>query len=99
PELFLHSFPTRRSSDLFSRRRKTRPPPLPYCENCGAPMAGPFCAQCGQAAVDYRRSIRHIIADVLDSFLNWDSKFFATIGWLIEIGRATSELQSPDHLV
>ncbi|PYK68394.1 MAG: hypothetical protein DME45_07585, partial [Verrucomicrobia bacterium] len=73
--------PSRRR--FFSRRRKTRPPPLPYCENCGAPMAGPFCAQCGQAAVDYRRSIRHIIADVLDSFLNWDSKFFATIGWLI----------------
>jgi hypothetical protein len=46
-------------------------------------MAGPFCAQCGQAAIDYRRSFRHIIVDVLDSFLNWDSKFFATIGWLI----------------
>jgi Protein of unknown function (DUF3667) len=68
---------------FFSRRRKVQPPPLPYCENCGAPMAGPFCAQCGQAAVDYRRSFRHIIVDVLDSFLNWDSKFFATIGWLI----------------
>src|SRR5438067_1268842 len=49
----------------------------------GAPMAGPFCAQCGQHAVDYRRSFRHIIVDVLDSFLSWDSKFFATIGWLI----------------
>src|SRR5204863_395703 len=68
---------------LFSRRRKVQPPPLPYCENCGGPMAGPFCAQCGQAAIDYRRSFRHIIVDVLDSFLNWDSKFFATIGWLI----------------
>ena len=68
---------------LFSRRRKAHPPPPPYCENCGAPMAGPFCGQCGQAAVDYRRSFRHIIVDVLDSFLSWDSKFFATIGWLI----------------
>jgi hypothetical protein len=68
---------------FFSRRRKARPPPLPYCENCGAPMAGPFCTKCGQHAVDYRRSFRHIIFDVLDSFLSWDSKFFATIGWLI----------------
>jgi len=68
---------------FFSRRRKAQPPALPYCENCGAPMAGPFCAQCGQAAIDYRRSFRHIIVDVLDSFLSWDSKFFATIGWLI----------------
>jgi Protein of unknown function (DUF3667). len=68
---------------FFSRRRKAQPPPLPNCENCGAPMAGPFCAQCGQHAVDYRRSFRHVIGDVLDSFLNWDSKFFATIAWLI----------------
>jgi hypothetical protein len=68
---------------FFSRRRIAQPPALPYCENCGAPMAGPFCAQCGQAAVDYRRSFRHVIVDILDSFLNWDSKFFATIGWLI----------------
>src|SRR6266853_5443241 len=68
---------------LFSRRRKAQPPPLPYCENCGAPIAGPFCAQCGQHAVDYRRSFRHVIVDALDSFLNFESKFFATIGWLI----------------
>ena len=68
---------------FFSRRRKVQPPPSPYCENCGAPMAGPFCAQCGQHAVDYRRSFRYVIIDVLDSFLSWDSKFFATIGWLI----------------
>jgi hypothetical protein len=68
---------------FFSRRRKPQPPPLPYCENCGAAMAGPFCAKCGQHAVDYRRSFRYVVLDVLDSFLSWDSKFFATIGWLI----------------
>ena len=67
----------------FFRRRKTGRPPLTHCENCGAPLAGRYCAQCGQAAIDYRRSFRHVIVDVLDSFLNWDSKFFATIGWLI----------------
>ena len=68
---------------FFSRRRKAQPPLLPNCENCGAPMAGPFCAKCGQHAVDYRRSFRYVVLDVLDSFLSWDSKFFATIGWLI----------------
>src|SRR5205085_5160756 len=68
---------------FFSRRRKEQPPPLPYCENCGAPMSGPFCAKCGQHAVDYRRSFGRVFADVLDSFLNWDSKFFATIGLLL----------------
>jgi len=67
---------------FFSRQRKVRPPPLPFCENCGANMAGPFCAKCGQHAVDYRRSFGRVFADILDSFLNWDSKFFATI-WLL----------------
>ena len=65
------------------RRSKDRHRVLTHCENCGAPLTGHYCAQCGQAAVDYRRSFRHVIADVLDSFLNWDSKFFATIALLI----------------
>src|SRR5882762_11604887 len=67
----------------FGRRKERQPLPLTHCENCGAELVGPHCAQCGQAAIDYRRSFRHVIVDVLDSFLNWDSKFFATIGLLI----------------
>src|SRR5436309_6273233 len=65
------------------RRNKERPRALTRCENCGAPLTGHYCAQCGQAAVDYRRSFRHVIADMLESFLNWDSKFLATIALLI----------------
>src|SRR5882724_518724 len=71
------------SGRRFFRRRKEKRPPLSHCENCGAQLYGRWCAQCGQAAIDYRRSFRHVIVDVLDSFLNWDSKFFARIGWLI----------------
>src|SRR4029077_21170746 len=56
---------------------------LTHCENCGAELQGHWCAKCGQAAVEYKRSFRHVIIDVLDSFLNWDSKFFATLVWLI----------------
>lgn len=68
----------------FVGRRKNRQRlQLTHCENCGAPLSGKYCAQCGQPAIDYRRSFRHVIVDVLDSFLNWDSKFFATIGLLI----------------
>jgi len=68
---------------FFGRRKDRQRPPLTHCENCGAELTGRWCAQCGQAAIDYRRSFRHVIVDVLDSFLNWDSKFFATIGLLI----------------
>src|SRR6266699_3388623 len=67
---------------LFGRKRRQRKQ-LTHCENCGAELSGKYCAQCGQPAIDYRRSFRHVIVDVLDSFLNWDSKFFATIGLLI----------------
>ena len=67
----------------FGRGKDRQPLPFTHCENCGAKLTGPHCAQCGQAAIDYRRSFRHVIVDVLDSFLNWDSKFFATLGLLI----------------
>ena len=67
---------------FFCRRNRERPP-LTHCENCGTQLRGHWCAQCGQPAIDYRRSFRHVIVDVLDSFLNWDSKFFATLGLLI----------------
>jgi hypothetical protein len=67
----------------FFRRRKNQRLSLTHCENCGAQLTGRWCSQCGQPAIDYHRSFRHVIADILDSFLNWDSKFFATIGLLI----------------
>jgi uncharacterized protein DUF3667 len=64
-------------------RQRKQSPKLTHCENCGAPLAGGYCAQCGQPAIDYRRSFRHVLVDVLDSFLNWDSKFLSTIVWLL----------------
>lgn len=67
----------------FFGRRKIQRPPITHCENCGAHLDGHWCAKCGQPAIDYRRSFRHVIADLLNEFLNWDSKFFATIGLLL----------------
>ena len=68
---------------LLRRRKAAGGRQINECENCGTPLHGHWCAKCGQAAVEYRRSFRHVIVDVLDSFLNWDSKFFATLAWLI----------------
>src|SRR4030095_3798993 len=67
---------------LFGRRKRQRPA-ITHCENCGAQLQGHWCAKCGQPAIDYRRSFRHVIADLLNEFLNWDSKFFATIVLLL----------------
>jgi hypothetical protein len=58
-------------------------PPLTHCENCGAELQGHWCSQCGQPAIEYRRSFRYVVADLLNEFLNWDSKFFTTIALLI----------------
>jgi hypothetical protein len=71
------------SRKRFFGRRKIQRPAITHCENCGAQLQGHWCAKCGQPAIDYRRSFRHVIADLLNEFLNWDSKFFATIGLLL----------------
>src|SRR5438477_9322571 len=67
----------------FFGRRKIQRPPITHCENCGAELQGHWCAKCGQPAIEYRRSFRHVVADLLNEFLNWDSKFFTTIALLI----------------
>src|ERR1044071_7839356 len=64
-------------------RGKDPGPPITHCENCGAELQGHWCAQCGQQAIEYRRSFRHVVADLLNEFLNWDSKFFTSIALLI----------------
>src|SRR5881398_1896471 len=65
------------------RRAKDIGPALTHCENCGAELQGHWCAQCGQPAIEYRRSFRYVVTDLLNEFLNWDSKFFTTIALLI----------------
>jgi hypothetical protein len=73
-----------RRRGIFGRRRSKLPEqPLTHCENCGAPLGGEFCAQCGQHAIDYRRSIFRVLLDAADSFLNWDTKFLHSMNQLL----------------
>ena len=67
----------------WRKKPKKEEAPLTHCENCGTELRGHYCSNCGQAAVNYHRSFRHVIVDVLDSFLNWDSKFIRSIGLLL----------------
>ena len=76
--------PKERKPDLeWLRRQKHQPPPFTHCENCGTELREHWCYQCGQAAVDYHRSFGHVVLELLDEFVNWDSKIFGTIGLLI----------------
>jgi ribosomal protein L32 len=75
--------PSRRKRRFWRKKPKKELAPLTHCENCGTELRGHYCSNCGQAAVNYHRSFRHVIVDVLDSFLNWDSKFIRSIGLLL----------------
>ena len=74
-----------RRRGIFGWRRRSKLPavPITHCENCGAPLAGEFCSQCGQHAIDYRRSIFRVLLDAADSFLNWDTKFLHSLNQLL----------------
>ncbi len=76
-------------------RRKKQPPPLTRCENCETPLSGPYCAQCGQHAIDYRRSLMTVLIDAADSFFDWDTKFLNTIVVLLtRPGKLTNDFNS-----
>jgi uncharacterized protein DUF3667 len=75
--------PRRRGIFGLRRRSKLHAKPITHCENCGAPLTGEFCGQCGQHAIDYRRSIFRVVLDAADSFLNWDTKFLQTMTLLL----------------
>ncbi|MGI8891572.1 MAG: DUF3667 domain-containing protein [Chthoniobacterales bacterium] len=58
-------------------------PPLTHCENCGSALTGRYCAQCGQPAIDYRRSFPSLLADAADAFFNFDARYFQSFAWLL----------------
>ncbi len=75
----LGRYPRRR----WLRRKKKSRPPLTHCENCGAELTGPYCAKCGQPAIDYHRSFGSLLLDAADAFFNLDERFFKTFALLL----------------
>ena len=53
-----------------------------HCQNCGAPLSGPYCSVCGQHDVDYHRSIWPMAEDALEGFLHLDGKFFKSVRYM-----------------
>lgn len=51
------------------------------CLNCGSPLKGPFCSQCGQRA-HVHRSVRGFGQDFLQGMLNFEGKFWHTLPML-----------------
>jgi len=66
----------------WRRKKKKEERSLTHCENCGAALTGPYCANCGQPAIDYHRSFGTIMLDAADAFFNLDARFFTTFALL-----------------
>ncbi len=53
------------------------------CLNCGAPLHGAFCHDCGQKNLPRRQDIGDFIINFVSSFYSFESKFFKTFGFLL----------------
>lgn len=71
-----------------------RPPEVrsEACLNCGAPLIGPFCAQCGQRDVPPYPSVRELATDAFWELSGWDGRFAGSVRALLaHPGRLTME--------
>src|SRR5262245_54559069 len=55
---------------------------LSECPNCAAPLAGKFCAACGQKATPIRPTFSYFVHDLTHELLHVDGKIFKSI-WLL----------------
>lgn len=53
------------------------------CLNCGAVLAGPYCAQCGQRDMPPRPSFFRLLDEVTASLFHADSRLWRTLGLLL----------------
>jgi Protein of unknown function (DUF3667) len=61
------------------------------CANCGAALAGPFCAQCGQSAEALKRPVWEFIEHTLEVLLDFDTRGLRTIKLLFKPGEMTTQ--------
>lgn len=49
------------------------------CRNCGAPLGGPYCSECGQLAVGGRITTRAVLGSAIDALFSLDSRLVRTV--------------------
>lgn len=61
-----------------------------HCLNCGAPLAGDFCHQCGQSAQSLRQPFWALLAESIETLFSLDSRAARTLpGLLLQPGKVT----------
>lgn len=61
-------------------------PPAPVtlvCANCGQPLAGEYCAACGQRHEPHVHTVRHFAAEAFESISHADSRLWRTLLYLL----------------
>lgn len=58
-------------------------PVTPACQNCEAPLTGPYCAQCGQRADTRVPTLTEVGHDVVHSLLHLDGRVLRTLRSLV----------------
>jgi len=53
------------------------------CLNCGAPLTGAFCADCGQRDIPPYPSVRELVVDAAAEFSGWDGRLATSLHDLI----------------
>ncbi len=53
------------------------------CLNCGSPLTGTYCSQCGQKNIPKRQTLGELFENFLGSFFSYESKFFRTLKHLL----------------
>jgi hypothetical protein len=78
-------------------RQQAAPPrlddasPPPACLNCGAALAGPYCATCGQRAVDLAAPTWDVVRDAVAEATDVDGRVLRTARALLRPGLLTAE--------
>jgi hypothetical protein len=60
------------------RKHDTLPIGTP-CPNCGTPLAGPYCHECGQLGERFHRSLLHLAWEAVENFFHVDGRLLHTM--------------------
>ena len=70
----------------------TPPADKPWCHNCGAPLAGTFCSDCGQKGDVHMPTTRELVLEALEGITHSDSRLWLTLKYLVFApGKLTTE--------
>lgn len=80
------------SEDVEQAARSDKTEPEDRCKNCGAPLHGPYCSQCGQRAADRILPVWQMVNEGLETVVDLDLRVFRTFPTFFFLpGRLTKE--------